>query len=445
MRQPGAPGLNARKAALRAVNHVLINGGLLDFDAFQAGELSSADRAMARRIALAALRHVGRADCVLSKMMARNPPIRARNILRLALAEIFVCGTKPHAGVDMAVRLISSDRRHFRLKGFVNAVLRKSVGAEGRLVWKEAEPTRLPGWIAGPVADSDGLDALRRIESAHEADPPLDLTPKRASEAESMAETLGAELLPNGSLRLSQPGRVKYLHGFSSGAWWVQDFASSLAVRLLGNLHGRTVLDLCAAPGGKTLQCSASGGEITALDRSRKRLDILRANLMRTGLHAKTIHCDALDWESCEQFDAVIVDAPCSATGTIRRHPDLPCRKQNDGWAETMYRTQRRLLEKAFSHARPDGRILYCVCSLLPQEGEHVVRWAKGRFDAKAVKVNCAAIGACPSWQTPEGGLRTRPDYWPGRGGMDGFYAAALVRRAAARVRSGIQPLTSDT
>ena len=213
----------------------------------------------------------------------------------------------------------------------------------------------------------------------------------------------------------------------------MQDFASSLAVRLLGNLHGKRVLDLCAAPGGKTLQCSASGAEVTALDRSKKRLDILRANLARTGLSAKTVHCDALDWVTCEQFDVVIVDAPCSATGTVRRHPDLPYRRQASGWLRKLNNTQRQLVERAFSLVKPEGTVLYCVCSMLPEEGELVAGWAKETFDAESASVNCGGIGALPNWQASVGGIRTRPDYWQDKGGMDGFYAAALIRLGARR------------
>lgn len=397
---------------------------MLDARAFESNQITSTEKAMANRITLATLRHVGRSDHVLNKFMSKKPSIRVHNVLRMALAEIYVCKTKPYAAVDLAVRLIGSDYRHFRLKGFVNAVLRKSVSSEGRQCWLDSVPTRLPSWIARPVANQFGQIALQAIESTHETEPPLDLTLKHADEAAERAKIMAAKLLSNGSLRLGHYGQISDLPGYSSGSWWVQDYAASLAVHLLGNLQGLTVLDLCSAPGGKALQCAAQGAKVTAMDRSQQRLKLLRANLRRTKLNAKTIHFDAMKWDTEQQFDVVIVDAPCSATGTIRRHPDLPYRQQENGWLNKLITIQQDLIMRALSFVKPNGRILYCVCSLLPQEGEHMIKWAIENLNLKTVNNNDK--GVCSLWLTKNGCLRTRPDYWLECGGMDGFYAAVL-------------------
>lgn len=422
------PGLRVRQVAFDAIHQVLAYGKRLDSQLLATKSLKPDERAMARRIVMATLRHVGRADQVLAEVIERSPRLRVRNILRLALAEIHVCGTQPHAAVDLAVQLVGLDRRHFHSKGFVNAVLRRTTGKAGQIMWKKAGPTRLPQWIAEPVASYAGREVLHRIESAHEFEPPLDISLKRASEAAQLVEILDAQQLSKTSLRLRPKGQVSQLHGYAEGSWWVQDYAASRPVSLLGDLKGQSVLDLCAAPGGKTLQCAAAGATVTSLDRSENRLHVLRENLDRTKLEARVICCDALEWTSDELFDIVIIDVVCSATGTIRRHPDLPYRKQEVGWLERLAQTQRQFIAKAISHVRADGRLLYCVCSLLPQEGEWITRWAKTKHRLKSMPLRLTDPGADPLWETGEGGLRTRPDYWPHTGGMDGFYTEILSR-----------------
>lgn len=417
-------GLKVRIAALNAINQVLIEGHPLKTEVIQSLDLTSSEKAMVNRIANSTLRHFARADFVLERMMKRKPPIRVLNLMRMALTERYACNTKAYAVVDSAVRIVEKDYRHFRLKGFVNAILRKSISQEGQKLWLESDPPKLPNWIAKPIIRANGKEVLRKIEKSHETDAPLDLTPKNRHQSGKLAELLGATLLDNGSLRLQQPRQVSKLCGFSKGDWWVQDYASSLAIDLLGNLNGLSVLDLCAAPGGKTLQCSAKGANVTSLDRSNKRLSLLHSNLKRTGLKANTIHCDAFEWNTDKKFDVVVVDAPCSATGTIRRHPDLPYRNQPVDWLDTLTNTQKKMIEKAISLVNPYGRILYCVCSLLPQEGEHVVKWAKEKFQLKVEHPENLVVNNF--WRSWEDGIRTRPDYWQERGGMDGFYAACL-------------------
>ncbi|MCT4373659.1 RsmB/NOP family class I SAM-dependent RNA methyltransferase, partial [Yangia mangrovi] len=259
---------------------------------------------------------------------------------------------------------------------------------------------------------------------AHAAGAPLDITV--ASDAAGWAGKLGAELLPTGSLRLAEPGQVSALPGFDEGAWWVQDAAAAIPAKLLGDVAGLTVLDMCAAPGGKTMQLAAAGAEVTALDLSEGRMARITENLLRTGLKAVTVVGDALEAEG--SFDAILLDAPCSATGTIRRHPDLPHAKQGEGISE-LIGLQAAMIDHALGLLKPGGRLVFCTCSLLPDEGECQVEEALARHDGLTV-APLEAAWIEPKWRSEEGGLRLRPDYWPERGGMDGFYVAVLQKPA---------------
>jgi 16S rRNA (cytosine967-C5)-methyltransferase len=266
------------------------------------------------------------------------------------------------------------------------------------------------------------------IAVAHRRGAPLDLTPKRPAEAEAWVAALGPERLPTGSLRLPGRAQVTAQPGNADGAGWVQDAAAALPVRLFGPLSGRTALDVCAAPGGKLLQLAAAGAATTALDASEPRVGRLRANLARTGLTADVVVADALVWEPGRRFDAVLVDAPCTATGTIRRHPDLPYLRSGRE-VPALVALQAALIARAWDWVAPGGRLVYCVCSLLPAEGEaQAARFAADHPEAQAIPPDAAALGLDPAWIDPDGGLRLRPDFWPERGGMDGFYAIAWER-----------------
>ena len=429
MRQSHSSGLRARHTALTAFAGVIASGRRLRIVSKPDDPLDTAELAMAQRIAAASLRCLGRADHVLENLMQRQPPAAARNILRLALAEFHACGTKPHAVVDQAVRLMRAEPHLARYGKLANAVLRRAVGPEGRELWAVAGPARMPNWIAAPLRRAHGPETVRRIEAAHEGEPPLDITPRQAHDAGRLARLLAAEILPGGSLRLRRQGQITALEEFQQGNWWVQDTAAATPVRLLGELKGRRVFDLCAAPGGKTMQCAAAGADTVAVDRSAERLRTLAENLARTGLRAETVCADALNWDGGGDADIVIVDAPCSATGTVRRHPDIPHRRDAKNRLDKLAKTQRRLLAHALSLTKPGGRVLYCVCSLLPAEGEEISRWAMAKLGAQAAPLDVAAAGASLTWQTAEGGLRLRPDYWLEKGGMDGFYAVVLIAK----------------
>ena len=412
----------ARGAALRCLGEVTGQGRLLS-EAMTGpawAALAPADRAAAQRMTLEVLRNLDRCDALLKPHLRKAPPLMVRNVLRLGTWELCTGGAA-HGVVNDCVTLVSADRKARTMAGLVNAVLRR-IAEDGPAAWAKLRVPRLPRWLRDPLRAAWGPQAVAAMEAAHLAGAPLDLTVKE--EAAGWAERLGAELLPTGSLRLTEAGQVSGLPGYDEGAWWVQDAAAALPVRLLGDVAGRRALDLCAAPGGKTLQLAAAGAQVTALDLSEPRLARLAENLARTGLGAELVAGDAL--EARGQWDVVLLDAPCSATGTIRRHPDLPRARQGEGISD-LIDLQARMLDHALSLLAPGGRLVFCTCSLLPDEGECQIEEALARHPGLQV-LPAEAPGVEPDWRAPEGGLRLRPDYWPARGGMDGFYMAVLQR-----------------
>lgn len=421
MSQPAAPkrempeSLSARMGAVRLLAHVLRDGRML---ADGASGLTGPAAARALRLAGLVLRHMGQADAMMKAHMDRQPAAKVRDILRLALVEIFVDGAAAHGAVNDAVAMARMSPRTVKQSGLVNAVLRKMV--DDRAAWDALPPPAMPGWLRAPVAKAFGQDRIAGIEAAHLAGAPLDLTPQRPCTIE------GAEVLPTGSLRLAG-GQVSALPGFETGDWWVQDAAAAIPARLLGDVAGLRVLDLCAAPGGKTMQLAAAGAQVTALDLSGKRLRRVHANLARTGLTAEVVEADALTWEPETPFDAVLLDAPCSATGTIRRHPDLPhLRESRD--IEALTKLQYRLLDRALGFVRPGGRVVYCTCSLLPVEGEHQIAAALKRHDGLTVAPLDPGAYGLPDMAASPHGLRLLPDLWAKRDGMDGFFMSLLKR-----------------
>lgn len=391
----------------------LLGAGVLD-------RLEPADRARAQRLALDVLRGLERADRVLDKHVRKNPPLHVRNILRLATVEL-CSGGDAHGVVNDAVALTAGHKKGQHMKGMVNAVLRK-IAADGPVEWAKLRVPRLPKWLRDPLVMAWGGEAVMAMEAAQFAGAPVDITVK--DDAAGWAERLGGVVLPTGSVRLAQAGQVSALPGFSDGAWWVQDAAAALPARLLDARPGEAVLDMCAAPGGKTLQMAAAGADVTALDISDARLERVRENLARTGLKARVVAGDALEHQG--RYDAILLDAPCSATGTIRRHPDLPHAKDGAEFGG-LFELQSAMLDHALTLLKPGGRLVFCTCSLLPDEGECQIEDALGRHPG--LVVDRAALdrpGVDPAWITDEGGLRLRPDFWPDLGGMDGFYMAVL-------------------
>jgi len=416
------PPLSPRAAAAHLLDQILgehrqmselLATGALD-------RLAAPDRARAQRLATQTLRGMERADTLLAKHLRKPPPLPVMNILRLGTTELCL-GGDAHGVVNDCVGLIAGNERFVRLKGLVNAVLRK-VAADGPAAWGALRVPQLPDWLRGPLSEAYGATAIAGFEVAHFAGAPLDLTPK--GDASTLAEAIGGTVLPTGSVRLQDAGQISALPGYETGDWWVQDAATAIPARLLNALPGEAVLDMCAAPGGKTLQLAATGADVTALDISDARMARVRENLARTGLDANLITGDALTHSGA--YDAILLDAPCSATGTIRRHADLPYARDGSEIGD-LIALQAAMLDRALGLLRPGGRLLYCTCSLLPDEGECQIDEALLRHPA--LKVDRTALdlpGIDATWITDEGGLRLRPDYWPDQGGMDGFYMALL-------------------
>lgn len=414
--QGKTPRPTARGGAVALLNAVLGEGALLAeaFDHPDFAALPPAERARAQRLALTVLRVLEPADKVLHPLMRKAPPLPVWNILRLAVVELAE-GAAAHGVVNEAVGLARAGRKTSHLAGLVNAVLRQvPVGVALNGVQK------LPRWLRQPLVHAYGRDAVTAIEAVQATAPPLDLTLRAGAEAPE------GDLLPTGSLRLADRGQVSTLPGYAAGGWWVQDAAAAMAVPLLGDVKGQRVLDMCAAPGGKTMQLAAAGADVTALDISGPRMARVVENLARTGLAATCITADALDWQPDQPFDAILLDAPCSATGTIRRHPDLPFVK--DGSEITgLVTLQTALLDRALGWLKPGGRLVFVTCSLLPDEGEAQLTAALARHPGLSV-LRPTLPGLSPDWITPDGGLRLRPDYWADKGGMDGFFMACLKR-----------------
>ena len=401
-----------RAAAARLLDGVLGDGRMLSEMALDG--LSPADRARATRLAGDTLRHLSRADAVLAPFLHKLPPLAARNLLRLGTMELCT-GGDAHGVVNDIVTLVGRTRNGTALRGMANAVLRR-VATLGPEAWAAAPVPRLPDGLRRPLIAAWGRDVVRAIEARIEAPAPIDLTARHDPAA--LAERLGAMQLETGSVRLPVGTQISALDGYDTGAFWVQDAAAALPARLLSARQGETVLDLCAAPGGKTMQLAESGADVTALDVSERRLERLRANLHRTGLGARVIVADALTHKG--RYDAVLLDAPCSATGTLRRHPDLPHIRGIEA-VQDLAALQSRMIDHALTLLVPGGRLVFCTCSLLPAEGEDQTRAALERHPG--LRADTPSLPGIPEdWRTPEGGIRTRPDFWPDIGGIDGFY-----------------------
>ena len=420
-------GVEARIAAGVLLNAALEKrNGLDEALAFrEVASLPPADRAFARAVAMAALRRLGEIDQILDRRLKARPNDQVVTILRIALAQILVLETPAFAAVSTAVKLAERDAKTRPYKGLVNAVLR-TIGREGPgLTTAEAN---LPDWIAARWRATYGEPAMIGLALAGRDEPPTDLSLKPGADAAALAQALDGFVLPGGTVRTGRRGDIAQWPGFDAGDWWVQDAAAAVPARLLDVRAGETVLDLCAAPGGKTLQLAATGAAVTALDRSEARLKRLSANLARTGLDAQVIAVPAEDWDDARTFDAVLLDAPCTATGTYRRNPEA-LRATRPTEVAKLADVQHRLLDAAAERVKPGGRLVYCTCSLEREEGEtQVLAFLRRNPAFRTIPADPAAIGAPPEALTPEGWLRILPSQWAERGGVDGFFAARLER-----------------
>ncbi len=429
------PASTARQVALDLIGAVLGRERPLDEaidDNPAMGKLSLRDRAFARLLVATVLRRLGQIDVLIASCLANPLPPRAsqvHDILRLGIAQLLFLHTPPHAAVATSVDL-AQNRGFPSHKGLVNAVLRRlSVEGPERVAGHDAAMLNTPVWLWQSWTRYYGEGVARAIATAHLREAPLDLTPR--ANATGWCESLAATTLPTGTLRRAGGGAVSTLPGYTEGAWWVQDAAAALPARLFGNVAGLQVLDLCAAPGGKTAQLADAGAFVTAIDRSSRRLERLVANLKRLSLPAATIAADALSWRPERPVDAVLLDAPCSATGAIRRHPDVPHLKRPADVAR-LATIQDKLLHAAVEMLRPGGMLVYCTCSLEPEEGPHRIE-ALLRSGAPLERrpISAAEIDTPEEWITADGDLRTLPFHLAEYDGVDGFYGARLVKLPA--------------
>jgi 16S rRNA (cytosine967-C5)-methyltransferase len=421
-----SPGLAPRRAAVHLLNGVIEEARLLpEMLPGAVQHLAPDERARAVRLATTCLRWMDRADRVLGPHLRALPPAPVMNVLRLGVVEMLVDRAAAHGVVNTAVDMVRADKATQRMAGLVNAVLRK-VARMPVEKWDALPAPQLPKWLRKPLIADYRKPAVIAMERAYAAGAPLDITVK--SDAAGWAQELGGSVTPTGSVRVAGSVQVSALPGYEDGAWWVQDAAAALPAVLLKVAQGERVLDICAAPGGKTMQLAATGANVTALDISDVRLNRVRENLERTGLSAEVIVADALTYDGAP-FDAILLDAPCTATGTIRRHPDLPYAKTSEGFP-ALFALQEKMLDRALALLKPGGRMVYCTCSLLIDEGEEQIRDLIAR--APDVAIDNAALDAADlptAWRVAEG-LRTRPDYWPELGGMDGFFMTVLQKPA---------------
>jgi 16S rRNA (cytosine967-C5)-methyltransferase len=419
---------DARAVALEALSQILRRHQALDDALKLDGIAESRDRAFARLLVATTLRRKGQIDAVLGKCLEKQPPHPIEDLLRLAVAQLLFLDVKPHAVVDSSVELAKTIG-YVPLAKLVNAVLRR-ISTEGQ-AWVAAQdpaPLNAPDWLWQSWVSAYGEKGAREIAAAHLVEPPLDLTP--AGSADIWADRLEAAQLFTGSLRRLAGGSVTALPGYEEGGWWVQDAAATLPVRLLDPHPGEHIADLCAAPGGKTAQLAAAGAVVTALDRSARRLSRLQENLTRLNLSAELVTADASAWSPPALFDKVLLDAPCSATGTMRRHPDVAWTKQPADIAK-LAAAQDRLLAAAAKMVKPGGLLVFCTCSLQPEEGAaRIDQFLRSDARFQCVPIEAGEVGGLSDLLSEQGDLRTLPSHLAEIGGMDGFYAARLRRIA---------------
>ncbi len=464
----GSSGLKARQLAAYLLKAVLRDKQPFD-DAFAGTGAKAAfagleirDRAFARAIAAAALRRLGQIENLLSRLLEKPLPaeaFEARFILIAGAVQLAFMAVAPHAAISLAVEQAKASHGAHRYAGLINAVLRKvAANAASMLAEQDAAVLNTPAWLLKRWAAHYGNETARRIAAAHLEEPALDLSVK--SDAAECAARLGGELLPWGTVRLSHhKGRIEDIEGYTEGAWWVQDAAAAMPALLLGDVRGLRVADLCAAPGGKTMELAAHGARVTAVDVSASRLRRLQENLDRVGLRAEIVQAGVAEWTPAEPFDAVLLDAPCSSTGTIRRNPDIPYLKAQAD-IEALSAVQARLLNHAVGLLKPGGQLVYSTCSLEEEEGEaQIERLLAARPDVTLLPIDpnvrhCErseaiqghvldafldrhggqgrlamtdrALNIPAECVTPSGYLRTLPFH---AGGMDGFFAARLTVR----------------
>ena len=428
-----ASATSARLTALSALVHTLDKQKPLDAfwpqDRFFAG-LAPSDRAFAQMLTKTTLRRLGQIDDLLARFIERplSPKTsRIMHTLRLGAAQLLWLGTPPHAAVHSAVEMTKQIKME-KYSGLVNAVLKRVI-KEGPAIIETPESLRrnTPDWLWKGWEKTYGAETAHKITAMHLKEPPLDITVK--GDPKVWAEELNGIVLPTGSVRLKDARNITQMKGFAEGRWWVQDMAASFPARLLGDVHDKRVIDLCAAPGGKTAQLAAAGAKVSAVDRSKERIAMLKTNVHRLQLSAEYVTTDASKWLPSFAPDAILLDAPCSATGTLRRHPDVAWLRQPDD-IKRLVETQHTLLRHAVDFLAPGGILIYAVCSLQPEEGpQQIARLLNENKDVTLDPVSPAEIGNLTECVTKAGEIRTLPCHLAELDGMDGFYAARIKKK----------------
>lgn len=432
----GPPGemLAARKVALKLLQTIFLKKHNLDQAIDESADfnaLALRDRAFVKMLVTTVIRRLGQIDDLIRRSLSRpdqpmNPPV-LEYILRLGVAQLIFMHVPDHAAVNTSVQLIEAEG-HTRMKGFVNAILRR-IANDGRDWTTRQDIARLntPDWLLKIWIRDYGLKGAVDIATANMMEPPLDITLKRPELAAQWAETLQASILPTGTLRVLNPKLVQEMPGFEDGMWWVQDASAALPAKLFGPLKDKLVYDLCAAPGGKTSQLAAQGANVVAVDRSAKRVTRLNENMKRLGLNdrVRTEIADASVWKAAGGADYILLDAPCSATGTIRRNPDVPWLK-GDNDVATLVDLQHRLLVNAVNMMKDGGTLIYCTCSLQKDEGEYQVDAMVNTGEVVREPISPNEVGGMSDLITPQGDLRVFPSHLGNLGGMDGFFVSRL-------------------
>ncbi len=437
-------GYDARRVASRLLGLVVDEGhslaALCDGATGNAGfrALNAKDRAMVRAIVMTALRYRGAINAVMKKMMDRPEPKRARDLshnLHIAAAQILFMELPDSAAVNLSVAIIASNRLTQRFKGFANAVLRRIGREKEELIAKTIpQAAVLPQWLRKQIRTDFGKQNLENIEKMILLEPYLDISLLDLSQIDQWQKRLAATRLKTGSLRLTSQDPVQKLDGFGEGAWWVQNAAAAIPARLLGDVSGASVADLCAAPGGKSAQLASAGAQVTVVDNTQSRLDRLIENFERLELEADVVCADILEWQPVAQFDHVLLDAPCSSTGTFRRHPDVMWSKSLEE-VTNLAKLQIQMLNKAIEITKPGGTIVFATCSIAKTEGENVFAHVlKHNSEVECAKISPQEVGGMDELINGQGAVRCLPHHMeldPVRlGGLDGFFAGRLIKRS---------------
>ena len=398
------------------------------FDA-RTKSLISSDKAFVKLVILTTIRHLGRIDNIIGKYVKRKPPNTVEDILRIGVAQILYIKTPHYAAVSTSVDL-SKRLGYSKMSGFINSVLRSLIRDEKDVFSaKEDFLLNTPKWLRDHMIRDYGIIEAQKISEAHSVEPQLDLTFKHDSMINSFLSQINGIVLPSGTVRVKNQGLVSKLPGYDKGIWWVQDTAAALPVKILSRLleTSSSVLDVCAAPGGKTAQLLSLGFDVTSIDISPERTDILRHNLQRLNLSSEIIIYDFLKWKTQKKFDAVLIDAPCSSTGTIRRHPDIAYIKSNKD-IPGLVELQKKLILRGYDLIKPGGYLLYSNCSILKKEGEDLIDSLMKDYSLSSSHIGESENDFDASWVNGKGAIRVLPSFWKSFGGIDGFYIALLKK-----------------